>query len=401
METKENGKGKGGAKANVPETGTKGEKQLRSQNRIRKEKMGNYFKTKSEVNKLNLNLAQLDPESLAKRIKLNHLDEFPATSHPAPDAVSAFKIIEEVLKPVNLAKAREFWYVENKSKLEDMRKILTSKTVIGIDVEVDSDYSYVPIITLIQISCDTHDFVIDATKLFPFITESLQSIFLDNSIVKLVFGQNDVREFKRDFNLYFTALVDVQLVHRLATGIKYLPRLNDVVKIYLDKEMDKGNQLFPFKFRPLPDYILEYAKNDSMFLLECWEVMKEQHREYLLKEYKYKLVNDVILKPFSFSKSKSFKQEFEKISRSVPKGKQILFTDKNCFNVCMRILEWRKGVARMRDISVHNILSRAHVGKLCVEQPITVRYLGYVLPDVKAWERGWKEGLVKAIIGAE
>ncbi|ODM94246.1 Exosome component 10 [Orchesella cincta] len=363
----------------------------------KKKKDARYFKTRFEVKKLNLDVAQLDPDSLEKRIELNHLDEYPATNHPAEDAVSAFKITEEHLKPVEMAKEREFWYVEDQSKLEDMRKIITSKTVIGVDVEVDSEYSYVPIITLIQISCDTHDFVIDATKLFPFITESLQSVFLDNKIVKLVFGQNDIREFKRDFSLYFVGVIDVQLAHQWISGGKHQTGLEKFVKIYLDKEIDKTNQDFHFKLRPLPDYILEYAKDDSKLLLECWEVMKERHRDYLLNQYSYKLINDIILKQFCFPKPKPVEKEFEKAVNQLAKAKRALFSKDRYFNVFNRISDWRKSSARKRDLPPDKVLSQEQVVRLCVVQPKSVHMLESVISELKNWKPEWKESLVKAI----
>ncbi|CAL8124815.1 unnamed protein product [Orchesella dallaii] len=364
----------------------------------KRKKDARYFQTRAHVKKLNLDVAQLDPESLAKRIELNHLDEFPAIDHPAGDAVSAFKITEDVLKPVELAKEREFWYVDEESKLEDMRKILTSKTVIGVDVEVDSEYSYIPIITLIQISCDTHDFVIDATKLFPFITESLQSIFLDNSIVKLVFGQNDVREFKRDFSLYFVGVIDVQLLHQWIACDRNSTGLEKFVKIYLDKEINKKHQEFHFKLRPLPEYILEYAKNDSRLLLECWEVMKERHREYLLSQYNYKAINDFVLKPFCFPSSKPIEKEFEKALRHLTKEKLVLFTKERYFNVFKKIMGWRKRSARIRDLPPDKILSQEQVVRLCVVQPKSVDMLDSIISALAEWKPEWKESLVQVLI---
>ncbi|CAL8143326.1 unnamed protein product [Orchesella dallaii] len=358
------------------------------------------FQSRFHCRKLNLTPAQLDPDSLAKRVALNHLTEFPALPHPSPDSVSSFKITEELLNPLTILplKDKTFWFIDEEPKLQEMSQILQTKTVIGVDVEVDHEYSYFPIITLIQISCDTHDFVVDATTLFRFIAPCLSPIFLDNSIIKLVFGQCDIRELKRDFGLYFSAVIDVQLVHQWVAGDSYQIGLDNFTKIYLDKEVDKTHQGFTFKLRPLPDYALEYARNDSNLLLECWEVLKKRHKEYLLNNYKYEIINEVIMKPFRFPKSvNGAGRQFSKCIKHKMHGPKRDEFAKRYFNPFKTVWNWRQNFGQKHDRPTHEMLNPEKLLRLAVQQPKNVEELEDVVSGARYWEPEWKESLLEAI----
>jgi len=364
----------------------------------------NYHRAASLLNRMSISMtpAKLDPISFAKRLDLNQLDEFPSqeANHPAPEAVAAFKIFEEFQKPVEISKEKEFWYIQEQTQLDKMVEILSTKTVIGVDVEVDSEYSYIPIITLIQLSCNTHDFVIDATKLFSSITKSLRPIFMNDSIVKLVFGYNDVGDFKRDFGLFFVGLVDLQLVHQRVTGEAFKIGLDKLVKYYVGKEIDKSHKSFHFKLRPLPKNVLEYAANDARVLLECWEVMKRSQkcREYLLNAYDYEAINDTILRPASLPVAKEGSFYFEKALKQVSKSKRELFTEEKHFEIFKVVLEWRKGIARIEDVPVNKVLNLGEVTNLCLEPPYTVQALESVHSVLgKGLKSEWKKSLVQTI----
>jgi hypothetical protein len=107
-----------------------------------------------------------------------------------------------------------------------------------------------------QISCCHFDFFYPFL-LFPYLKVKSGPILLSTKIVKLIFSENDVRSFIRDYEMYFVVGVDLKDV-----GTSYLREknlynsldkisLSNAVKLTLGIELDKEYQFYPWINRPL------------------------------------------------------------------------------------------------------------------------------------------------------
>ncbi|CAL8133578.1 unnamed protein product [Orchesella dallaii] len=348
-------------------------------------------------------IRELDLDSFSKRVALNVLDEFPKRSHPCLHKVFAFKITEDILKPLEIPTQRHMWYITDLATLDEMYEILLEKTVLAIDTELDNTYSYIPITTLIQISVDTHDFIIDAISCFPYIETKLKNILLDNKVLKIMFSANDMLAFKRDFNLFCTGVIDIQLLYKVFNGQQNYISLKDLVKLYLDKDLDKQYQTYPFRMKDLPTEVVEYARDDSKYLLKCWEVMKVKERENLFKRYPYKDSNVAMTKPYAFPKIKPMSKVFNEIRSSLKHRNGTVtdqyqdFTSEKYYNILSSVIFFRRNAAKFRDMPPGKVLKPSEVAWLCVTKPSNVKMLDSVLASISEWSLGEKEGLVEAI----
>ncbi len=156
-----------------------------------------------------------------------------------------------------------------------MASILREKKTISFDTELDNEYSYYPLTALIQISCDTHDFIVDTIPLFDQIKFELGPIFSNEKILKVVFSPNDLLTLQRDFDFFCCSTLDVQNVVMQIEKQKSVDSISfeKIVQWYVDASYEKNekDQMFLFRLRPLPKHILDYARNDSKLLLSAWE----------------------------------------------------------------------------------------------------------------------------------
>jgi ribonuclease D len=116
--------------------------------------------------------------------------------------------------------------------------------------------------------------------IFPFLKVKLVPILQSSKIVKLIFSEKDVRNFFRDYEMYFVGCVDLQDVCASYLREKNLYNcldkisLSNSVKLTLGIELDKEYQLYPWINRPINCKAMSYATTDSKVLLMLWSYLK-------------------------------------------------------------------------------------------------------------------------------
>ncbi|MFQ5580439.1 MAG: ribonuclease D [Nitrospiria bacterium] len=151
--------------------------------------------------------------------------------------------------------------------------ILKGCSVIGVDTEGDSLFSYKERVSLIQISGGEKHYVFD-----PLLLDSvlpLASILEDRSILKILHGADyDVASMRRDFGFKIGPIFDTTLAAR-AVGIeKY--SLQDLVKRYFQETLSKKYQKADWSYRPIPREQLDYAFRDTFFLVPLYQILKKE-----------------------------------------------------------------------------------------------------------------------------
>jgi ribonuclease D len=121
---------------------------------------------------------------------------------------------------------------------------------------------------------------LDPFLLFPFLEIKLVPILQSSKIVTLIFSENDVRNFIREYEMYFVVCVDLQDVCTLYLREKNLYNcldkisLSNAVKLTSGIELDKEYQLYPWINRPINCKAMTYATTDSKVLLMLWSYLK-------------------------------------------------------------------------------------------------------------------------------
>lgn len=193
-----------------------------------------------------------------------------------------------------------------------MRKQLENESIIAIDCEFANGQFFHIITALIQISTKTHDFVVDSLVLYNYIHETFYEIFMNPNILKVVFGNADVLALQRHFSLNMFPIFDLQFAVKNQESCVTIPSMVEVVKEYLNFKLDKSFRNFNFQWRPLLQNAINYARHDSKYLLECYNVLvKRQVELFQPGIFYYTGHRDLMLASYHFPKSMSKDKCFE------------------------------------------------------------------------------------------
>jgi ribonuclease D len=145
--------------------------------------------------------------------------------------------------------------------------------IIGVDTEGDSLYSYQEKVSLIQISdAETH-YIFDPILLDT--VQPLSILFETGSILKIFHGADyDLVSLKRDFGFKISPIFDTALAAR-AVGIKEFS-LQHLIARYFQISLSKTHQKSNWSTRPLPPGQLDYAYQDTAYLVRLYGILMEE-----------------------------------------------------------------------------------------------------------------------------
>ncbi len=151
--------------------------------------------------------------------------------------------------------------------------VLKGCSVIGVDTEGDSLFSYQERVSLIQVSGGENHYVFD-----PLLLDSvlpLASILEDRSILKILHGADyDLASMKRDFHFNIGPIFDTTLAAR-AIGIEKFS-LQGLVSRYFQETLSKKYQKADWSHRPIPKEQLDYAFRDTLYLIPLYQILNKE-----------------------------------------------------------------------------------------------------------------------------
>jgi ribonuclease D len=158
----------------------------------------------------------------------------------------------------------DYEIIDSDRRLTDLVEKLKDETVIGVDVEADSMYHFKEKVCLVQMATHHLNVVIDPLVIKNM--SALNPIFKNKKIQKIFHGADyDVRSLYRDFKININNLFDTELASRFMgfaeTG------LEAVLKKRFTISLDKKFQRKDWSRRPLPREMIDYAAEDSRYLL--------------------------------------------------------------------------------------------------------------------------------------
>ena len=170
------------------------------------------------------------------------------------------------------------------SRGDEIRELvgqLLRSDVVAVDGEMDSYFSYQTKLCLIQISTPEADYLIDplhSDDLSP-----LREVFENPKILKVLHAaDNDVPYLVQRVGGRVGPIFDTHVAARLLG----MPRsgLGGLISDMLGKEVDKSHQRADWRKRPLPPDMLQYARDDTHFLIRLWKQLFDQLEEQELRE---------------------------------------------------------------------------------------------------------------------
>lgn len=166
--------------------------------------------------------------------------------------------------------------------LTRLAQVLSDQTILAVDTESNSLFAYREQVCLIQFSTRKADYLVDPLGLGSPLSQAdlspLGPIFANPHIQKIFHAaEYDLLCLKRDFNFTFNNLFDTMLAARIL-GRKEVG-LGSILEAEFNLQVDKRHQRANWGQRPLPDYLLDYARQDTHFLIELGERLARQLEE--------------------------------------------------------------------------------------------------------------------------
>jgi ribonuclease D len=172
---------------------------------------------------------------------------------------------------------KQFSYVlvTDQSSLGRIAAELDRTSAIAVDLEADSLFHYRERVCLLQISTGSMHILVDPLALKDL--SILSTVFGSPRVQKVFHGaDNDIRALHRDFGIEVNSLFDTQIAARFLgsreTGLSAL--LKQKLGVHIDKKYQKKD----WSKRPLPPSMLDYAVQDTFYLLPLSAMLKEELR---------------------------------------------------------------------------------------------------------------------------
>ncbi|BES99844.1 PMC2NT (NUC016) domain [Nesidiocoris tenuis] len=164
--------------------------------------------------------------------------------------------------------------VDTEEQLDALLEDLKKQKMFAVDLEAHSYRTYMGFVCLMQISTEETDYLVDALKLRHKL-HILNEVFTKPTILKIFHGAScDIEWLQRDFNIYVVGMFDT---YSAAKALEY-PKLNlaYLLKKFCDIDANKKFQLFDWRIRPLPPKAMQYAREDTHYLMYIFKMMANE-----------------------------------------------------------------------------------------------------------------------------
>lgn len=168
---------------------------------------------------------------------------------------------------------RTWEYITDDAALQAAVDRMAGANVVGVDTESDSFFHYQEQVCLIQITAGDRDLIVD-----PLSVEDLSPlgpVFADPDVVKILHGADyDIASLKRDYDFQIAPVFDTMIAAQALGYDRY--SLADLVAHFFDVKLDKKYQRQDWSKRPLAQEHLEYARLDSHYLPELFDLLTRE-----------------------------------------------------------------------------------------------------------------------------
>lgn len=283
----------------------------------------------------------------------------PDKNHPYRYDLLNFKLSDEFKEKVELQEpanidTKTFEFVTDERRLKNAVKAIRKEKIIAVDIRNNMD-TYEKSMTLMQISTQTVDYIIDFSKMNHLIL-LLTDIFSNPGILKVFYeARHEVTVLQKFYNLF---TINAYCVRSAVKQLKYeTSSLYGLINKYVSYFKPTDSEC---SHRPL--------KNDVKMNLR-----KETH--YLLHIY-YKTRNEAI-EAGVYDKIVSVGTQICSVLHLTMRERKPnnIFSDFDKFNDAQKLAAeelctWRETLAKDRNVDVNSILSSKDLKQICLSLPI-------------------------------
>jgi ribonuclease D len=167
---------------------------------------------------------------------------------------------------------RPFIYVDRQPVFDRMLEDLLRQPLVAVDIESNGLHVYREHVCLIQLSTREHDYIVDPLRKLNL--DGLARVFLDRAIEKIFHASEyDLISLKRDYGFGVDHLFDTMVAARMLGHASI--GLDRMLAVYLEVEINKKHQRDDWGMRPLPESNLRYAQQDTHYLPQLRDRMRD------------------------------------------------------------------------------------------------------------------------------
>jgi ribonuclease D len=254
---------------------------------------------------------------------------------------------------------------------------------LALDTEGASFHRFLDRIYLLQISTREHSAIIDP---LPIGSPARLGQLLQSKAVEVVFhdADYDLRLLHQDYGWHVTNIFDTRIASQLL-GIKSFG-LAALLDQYFDVKLDKKHQRADWSMRPLTPDMLQYAAQDTRYLLQ----LKDQIKEQLERRGRLHWAEE------EFARLEGTRWEAEESMEGFLRLKGARDLSRRELAVLREVANWRDTVAAQLDRATFRVMGNEALFEIARRAPKNATELG----TIKGMPKGMIERAGADIISA-
>ena len=277
----------------------------------------------------------------------------------------------------------ELLYIDTQKDADDFLDDISEIREIAVDTEGASFHRFIDRIYLLQITTRDRSAIIDPLPIG--MPKRLGEILQDDQ-VEVVFhdADYDLRLLHQDYGWHVNNIFDTRIAAQLL-GIKAFG-LAALLDQFFGVKLDKKHQRADWSLRPLPPGMLDYAAQDTKYLLD----LRDELRSRLEKLGRLPWAEE------EFARLEGTKWEQDDASLSFLRIKGARDLTRRELALLRELVPWRDSVAREVDRATFRVMGNEVLLEIARTAPKTVKELS----TLKGMPRGILDRGASAILGA-
>ena len=249
-------------------------------------------------------------------------------------------------------------YLDTSTDVDHFFGTLGEARAIALDTEGASFHRYVDRIYLLQLSTRTKTAVIDP---LPIGVPELLGKLLESREVEVVFhdADYDLRLLQQDYGWQVRNIFDTRIAAQLL-GLRAFG-LAALLERYFGVKLDKKHQRADWSMRPLTQDMLDYAAQDTMYLLD----LRDRLRDELDRAGRLPWAEE------EFALLEGTRWEAEDPAATFMRLKGARDLSRRELALLREVQQWREGVASAMDRSTFRVLGNEQLFEIARRQPKT------------------------------
>lgn len=256
-------------------------------------------------------------------------------------------------------------YLDTAAAVADFARQIADAPSIALDTEGASFHRFVDRVYLMQLSTRTATAIVD-----PLPTGDLSALktLVERPDIEIVFhdADYDLRLLRQDYGWATRHIFDTRIAAQLL-GYKAFG-LAALLELHFGISLDKKFQRADWSLRPLSDGMLQYASQDTMYLLALRDIL---HAELDAKGRLGWAAEE-------FARLEQTQWAAEDVSQVYLKVKGARDLKRRELAVLRELVPWRDAVAKELDRATFRVVSNDVLLEICRVQPTTRQALGVI-----------------------